>query len=356
MHNEEKVKTIEESKFVLAVDLCYLNCQFVQIVNCRVQSLRMTLYSTPVKIIILLTSGLLAVSQGFVFKQFVVQQHGIISKRDFSKNVVSSFGQSRSHLAMVPIVETIFEPYTRSLEQYPALTKATTGFVLCGVADIIAQVRSIRLRYSEVESESPLTSPLALWKNLNTQRLARFATKGFFGAMIWGTWYDLSDDFLSTNNIVSVLSQFGIQTNAATNSPIINAFRTVTAIIIEQFVACPIIFGLWEIPAATLLNNSPPTKIPYEVQDKLGNMLLANAKVWTVANVILYNIPVQYRVGFANVIDIFWQSIVSDFAADCGGPDEEILMEESTEENLSVLELGKPLLVTEEVYVTESTP
>jgi len=58
--------------------------------------------------------------------------------------------------------------------------------------------------------------------------------------------------------------------------------------------------------------------VPKEVKSKLGYMLVENAKVWTLANMVIYNAPVQFRVVLANIGDIFWQSIVSDVAADCG--------------------------------------
>ncbi len=45
---------------------------------------------------------------------------------------------------------------------------------------------------------------------------------------------------------------------------------------------------------------------------------MSNAKVWTLANVIIYNAPVEWRPVIANVVDVLWQSIVSDVAADCG--------------------------------------
>lgn len=259
---------------------------------------------------------------------------------------------SKSHLGMIPIVEAIFEPYSRSLEEFPVITKAMTGFVLCGVADVIAQVRGNESRDTKTNSNSMFGSNTL--RDINIQRLSRFASKGFFGAIIWGAWYDISADFISENNIAYILSETGIRDSDSISSTVLNVLRTISAITIEQFLACPIIFGLWEIPAATLLNNAPVKRIPYEIEDKLNNMLIANAKVWTIANLIIYNIPVQYRVGLANVIDIFWQSIVSDFAADCGGPIEECQLDENTEENALAAPLRNPVVV-EDMLVTKST-
>ncbi len=249
--------------------------------------------------------------------------HGLVVKRDVRIQQTLRSGKythSTSRLAMIPAVETfLLEPYSRSLQEFPLLTKATTGFLLCGIADILAQTRANKPKPDGINALF-----LHSLENVNTTRLAKFASKGFFGAIIWGSWYDLSDNFISTSNIEHVLSQIDMRCNEVlSSSAAVNALRIASAIIIEQFVACPIIFGLWEIPAATLLNKSQIKRIPYEVKDKLNDMLIANAKVWTLANLIIYNTPLQYRVGLSNVIDIFWQSIVSDFAATCGNDEDE---------------------------------
>merc|ERR1712232_1240764 len=62
-------------------------------------------------------------------------------------------------------------------------------------------------------------------------------------------------------------------------------------------------------------------QVGYEIKTKLGDMLIENAKVWTLVNILIYNVPVQFRAPVGNIMDIVWQSIVSDFAADCGATD-----------------------------------
>ena len=294
----------------------------------------------------LISSHAFIIDRRAVHNDFNDFRKGFALKR-FNKPLCRS---PKSHLGMIPIVDAILEPYSRSLEEFPLVTKAMTGFVLCGVADVIAQVRGNESRDNENKSMFASNN----LRDLNIRRLSRFATKGFFGAIIWGAWYDISDDFISENNIAFILSETGIRNDDNTSSFVLNALRTVSAVTIEQFLACPIIFGFWEIPAATLLNNAPVKRIPYEVEDKLNNMLIANAKVWTIANLIIYNIPVQYRVGLSNVIDIFWQSIVSDFAADCGGAIEECQLNENIEEIVSVVP-SRNSVVAEDLLVTKST-
>ena len=51
---------------------------------------------------------------------------------------------------------------------------------------------------------------------------------------------------------------------------------------------------------------------------------MSNAKVWTLANLVIYNSPVEWRPVVANFVDILWQSIVSDVAADCGKVEDDI--------------------------------
>ena len=55
-----------------------------------------------------------------------------------------------------------------------------------------------------------------------------------------------------------------------------------------------------------------------EVRETLGGLLVASAKVWMPANLIIYNVPLELRVIASNVVDIAWAAICSNMAADCG--------------------------------------
>lgn len=91
--------------------------------------------------------------------------------------------------------------------------------------------------------------------------------------------------------------------------------KTISSVALEQFVACPIIYSLWDIPVPALLKGTPPKEIVEQVQGKVGGLLLENAKVWTLVNMIVYQVPIEFRVLFMSVCDVFWQSVVSDVAA-----------------------------------------
>jgi hypothetical protein len=72
------------------------------------------------------------------------------------------------------------------------------------------------------------------------------------------------------------------------------------------------------IPLSAVLNGAEPADLPAEVRKRIGPLLIANARVWTPANLVIYNVPLQYRVLASNVIDLIWASICSETAAECG--------------------------------------
>ena len=233
--------------------------------------------------------------------------------------------KSKLYMMNASPIQFIAEAYSNSLVQYPFVTRGATGFFLCGIADVIAQIRGYESDNIQDPESNQIHIPVPFLEIINMPRLARFATKGFFGTIIWAVWYDYSDHLLNRNNVLAVLKTVGI---LGASDAVQNVARTGMLILVEQFVTCPLIYGLWEVPISTLLNGSPIARITYEVKDKLGDMLIENAKVWTLANIIIYNTPLQYRTTIANVMDIIWQSIVSDFAADCGKDKKENLLDD----------------------------
>jgi hypothetical protein len=98
------------------------------------------------------------------------------------------------------------------------------------------------------------------------------------------------------------------------SSNIHSLVKTIASILIEQFIACPIIFGLWDLPILSIMHGSPLASIPGIVRQKLLKLLIANAKLWTVVNVVIYNIPLRFRVLVLSIADIFWESLVSSIA------------------------------------------
>jgi len=205
---------------------------------------------------------------------------------------------------------TIISTYKHLLIEYPMLTKSLTSGMLCGISDIIAQSRDTTRG------------------EFNYARLIRFAGKGVVGGYIWTHWYDWIDSFLDLDSDYNIYKAFGAVATVNNYDEWIRSHlaivTTALSLVIEQFIWCPIVFGSFEIPVSTLLNGGSLSNVQQEVEAKIGGLLVSNAKVWTPANVIIYNVPVEYRPIVANVVDIFWQSIVSDVAADCGKVEDDI--------------------------------
>ena len=220
---------------------------------------------------------------------------------------------------------TLSGAYGTALLEHPLPTKSLTAGILCGIGDVLAQSRG-----TNEDSTS----------NYNLQRTLRFASKGCLGGILWTFWYDQIDSFLRfqedidqiggdgsyNHNKISLYvltgSIFSVQANAsflAFCKAHTAAVTTLMSILMEQFLWCPLVYGTFEIPISTLMNGGSVGSIRGEVTSKLNGLLVSNAKVWTLANLLIYNAPLEWRLFIGNVIDIFWQSIVADVSADCGG-------------------------------------
>ena len=99
---------------------------------------------------------------------------------DRNDSPLQSYRDQRTALALSPFT-ILSDSYANALIQQPILTKACTGFVLCGAGDVIAQARLNNQEQNEVNSFDFL-------------RFFRFAGKGFFGTLIWMVWYNFSDN------------------------------------------------------------------------------------------------------------------------------------------------------------------
>ena len=121
-------------------------------------------------------------------------------------------------------------------------------------------------------------------------------------------WYESADDI-----VFGILKPFP---GVYETSP--RAIKIAIAMLFDQFVWAPLAFGFYDIPMATILNGGSIKTVPSEVRTKLGGVLISNALVWTPANIIIYALPSIYRIGASNLVDIGWQSMMAEVAADCG--------------------------------------
>lgn len=261
-----------------------------------------------------------------------------------------------TRLSSLPeLATTISGAYGAALLEHPLATKSLTAGALCGVGDALAQSRNSGNEKNTNENETT--------KSYDLLRTLRFAAKGCLGGILWSFWYDQIDGFLrfredfevGGTSVVVVDGEpsrslslyaltgavFPVGANAsflAFAKAHLAAVTTVISILMEQFLWCPLVYGTFEIPIATLLNGGDVASIQGEVKGKLNGLLVSNAKVWTLANLLIYNAPLEWRLLIGNCIDIFWQSIVADVAADCGGPgQEECEVDDDETEGLLVL-------------------
>ncbi|CAB9522997.1 expressed unknown protein [Seminavis robusta] len=233
----------------------------------------------------------------------------------------SSSSTSLNAVIDLHLASAVANQYNYCLAHYPLPTQCVTSSILSGIGDVVAQFGQFQQRKSSKADDSLLLpSSTTATFSLDTDRLARFMLKGFGGGVIWSVWFGTNE--LWTNQLMQYpisssndgggatmtewLSSLGGGTGAAI------AGKTMTSILLEQFVGAPIIYTFWDIPVPTLLNpTSDNRSIPQQVQTKLPALLIDNAKIWSFANVLVYNAPLEYRVLISSLFDIIWQSIVS---------------------------------------------
>ena len=87
--------------------------------------------------------------------------------------------------------------------------------------------------------------------------------------------------------------------------------RMIISVVLDLLVACPVIYGTWDIPFLAIVSGKPVRQIPSEIQEKIGPMLRASMLLWMPVNMVIYSVPIQYRVFLSSAADVVWQSAVS---------------------------------------------
>eukprot|EP00977_Amphora_coffeiformis_P008908 scaffold2021_cov176-Amphora_coffeaeformis.AAC.3 len=170
--------------------------------------------------------------------------------------------------------------------------ECATAAVMAGLGDVLAQVQAQKT-----------TNPSEKFV-LDKKRTFQFMLKGFGEGFLWTVWYRSAEkwSFGITRSIIGGM---------AASHFLKTLVGTVVSLLLDLTLACPFIYGLWDIPFPALLKGTPWRKLPKLIHEKLGEMLLASVKVWTPVNILIYNVPVQYRVYIMSCADVFWQMIVS---------------------------------------------
>jgi len=187
-----------------------------------------------------------------------------------------------SNTNKMSILSEVSTAYTNSLIHNKLMTESITAALLAGLGDFGAQV----------QEEGKTT--------IDIRRCGSFVLKGSVSGILWSKWYAFCDPLS-----MSIVEHIDF---AIVNKDIL---RVLTSIVLEQILMCPLLFALWEIPVPLLLRGDPINSIPQQVKNKFGGLLVENAKVWSFANLIIYNVPLQWRVVVVSFTDLFWQSIVS---------------------------------------------
>lgn len=211
--------------------------------------------------------------------------------------------------AAVPFLLTdISTAYTYSLTHYQLATESATTAVLAGVGDLVAQTLSHHKQKNEEQFA----------KNIDWKRAQTFVLKGSVSGILWSQWYAFCDPFT-----------LQLAQQVVTTPDGISNIQLLLSILLEQFIWCPILYSLWDIPFPMLLRGDAIETIPQNVRATIAPLLLENAKVWTFANLFIYHIPLQWRVVIVSLTDVVWQSVLSSSIAAVSDDDGAIPAEES---------------------------
>jgi Mpv17 / PMP22 family len=199
--------------------------------------------------------------------------------------------------------------YSHCLTHHHLMTESVTAGCMAGLGDYLAQRRQVQ----------PNDTVKASY---NLRRGLSFILKGLGEGVLWSIWYHWADRWVanalssSSSSTMTMMNMMGLSLN--NNTPMYIVMRTVLSLLLDTCLACPIIYAAWDIPLPALLSGVPWRHIPRQVSQKLGTMIVASLQVWIPANILIYNIPLKYRLIVASCTDVVWQSIVSSIVTSNG--------------------------------------
>jgi hypothetical protein len=208
-------------------------------------------------------------------------------------------------------VDDITSTYDFCFQHYYLLTQSLCGGIFALIGDTIAQTNEQLLLGQNRDEEEIQNDAISMRYDL--KRSIAYFCKGLGGGIYWAFWFDVADIWSNdiTTNVISSSSSSSwlLFKNNYDYEFIYRILQTIASILMEQFIACPVLYTFWDIPITSLLRGSPMRQIPAQIDEKLGPLLIANAKVWTIVNIITYNIPLELRVLYTSIADIIWQTI-----------------------------------------------
>lgn len=212
----------------------------------------------------------------------------------------------------LPLVGDLISTYAYCLKYHYFPTQSITNAVLTAVGDGLAQAHEEKERMS-ADSTIPNRN------YYDPKRGLVYFFKGLGSGIMWAWWFDAAEVW-SMELTHSVLSQTSngleaVEFASTTSTEVLDAqgqaLRTGINILLEQFLVCPILFTVWDIPVTSLMRGSSFERVPAQIREKLAPLLVANAKVWTLVNIVTYNIPLEYRLLFTSAASIVSESINS---------------------------------------------
>ena len=193
------------------------------------------------------------------------------------------------------------EAYQFCLTHYQLPTESLTAAACAGLGDVAAQWRSLSSSEQQQQQRGAWD-----WK-----RVAIFLAKGGVSGVIWSHWYTWLDPVSH-----DWAMQWSGTLGGTVGVPFWGDHPTVMAAVVstflEQIIFCPILFAVWDLPFPMLCRGDPATNIPTNVRTMLLPVCVENSKVWTVANLIIYSTPLQYRVVLTSCADAVWQMLLAE--------------------------------------------
>jgi hypothetical protein len=191
------------------------------------------------------------------------------------------------HVPIRAVPKTALNMLPRMLATYPLVVESLVAGGMAGLGDYLAQKRN---------PTATAFDPI---------RTSHFIFKGLGEGIMWSFWYRTVEQWsaLVSRTIMTSIGLPALE----------SAIKTFLSIMLDLLLACPLIYALWDIPVPAILQGE--RNIGSQIRNKLGEMVMASCKVWLPVNVLIYNLPVRYRVFVSSTADVFWQSIVSSIAS-----------------------------------------
>ena len=195
------------------------------------------------------------------------------------------------------VVRMLPAGYSHCLLAFPLATESVTAGAMAGLGDYLAQTKQ-QTATSKHDRRSPI----------NTRRNFHFVLKGLGEGVLWSFWYRFAEHW-SQIMTVGLLQCAGL---LSTTSPYTTkTLRMIISVVLDLLVACPVIYATWDIPFLAIVSGKPVRRIPSEIREKIGPMLRASMLLWMPVNIVIYSVPIQYRVMLSSAADVVWQSAVS---------------------------------------------